>query len=342
MKAVVFHHHGDLDQLLYKDFPDPQVTPGEVVVEVKACALNYLDIYARLGGLETPLALPHIGGADVAGVVAEVGPEVTGVTRGDPVVVNPRIWCGRCEYCLRGEHSLCDDYTVIGWHRHGGFAEFLLAPAVNLRRVDDGVSFEEIAAVPVAATTAWRMLISRAALKPGEEVLILSASGGVASFAVQIAKLTGARVIATSGSKKKLDRITELGADEVLSHRDTDWDRAVLERTGGRGVDVVFQTLGGDTWQRSLNCAAKGGRVVVCSGIMGAQPEEDLATIWFKQLQISGSTGATPGDFAKVIQLYEEEKIRPVLDQVLPLAKARQAQERMVNHEHFGKIVLLP
>ncbi len=342
MKAVVFDQHGDLDQLVYKDFPTPEASPGQAVVEVKACALNYLDIYARLGGLETPIALPHICGADIAGVVSEVGQGVTEPRVGDLVVVNPRIVCGRCEYCLVGQQSLCDSYTVIGWHAHGGYAQYVKAPAENLRRVPDGCSIEEAAATPVVGTTAWRMLVTRAGLKPGEDVLILSASGGVASMAVQVAKLCGARVIATSSTEEKLKRIRDLGADEVINYRETAFDEAVMEITGGRGVDVILQTQGGETWQQSLNCAAKGGRVVVCSGIRGANPEEDLVTIWWKQLQIIGSTGGTPSDFAKVMDLFEQGKIRPVIDRVFPLEDARAAQERMLNHEHFGKIVLRP
>lgn len=342
MKAIFFDEHGDLDKLQYGDFPEPKLKPGHIIVQVKACALNYLDIFARLGGLETELALPHIGGADIAGVVAEIGPGTTDLSVGDRVLVNPRIRCTRCENCLKGEHSLCDEYTVIGWHMHGGFAEYMIAPFGNIRPFSESLSFEQAASIPLAFTTAWRMLISRARLEPGEDVLVLGASGGVATAALQIAKLAGARVIAVTSTESKLQKLKQLGADEVINYHNTDFDRATLDITNGRGVDIVFQTLAGDTWQKGLASAAKGGRVVVCAGILGASPKEDLETIWWKQLQIIGSTGATAADFNKVIDLLDAGKFTPVIDSAIPLSDAKTAQTRMIDHKHFGKIVLVP
>ncbi len=341
MKAIIIYRHGGLDQLVYDDVPEPEASAGQVVVEVKACALNYLDISARLGGGEgEPTALPHIGGADIAGIVAEVGEGVTGVQVGERVVVDPEIWCGRCEYCLSAQQSMCDNYALIGWDIHGGYAQYTKVPATNLRRVPEGCSLEEAATVPVVGKSAWRMLVTQAGLKPGEDVLVLGASGGVGSAGVQIAKLCGARVIATSSSEEKLRLIRELGADEVINYREAAFDEAVLELTGGRGVDVVFDTQAGDTWRKSLNCTAKGGRVVICSGMQGASPEEDLVTIWWKQLRVIGSTGGTPSDFAKVMGLFEQGRLSPVIDRIFPLEETRQAQERMVNRQHVGKIVL--
>ncbi|HBY92746.1 MAG: alcohol dehydrogenase catalytic domain-containing protein [Ardenticatenaceae bacterium] len=342
MKAMLFHQHGDLENLVYAEIPDPQPRPGEVLVQVHACALNRLDILARLGETETPIPLPHIPGSDISGVIAKLGPEVEGFQGGERVVVNPRIFCGRCEFCLQGEQSMCLHYTVIGWQRHGGYAEYVAVPAQNVMEMPDGFPFEAAAAVPLAFTTAFRMLINRAEVREGENVLILGASGGVSSAAVQVAKLAGATVFATTTSSTKLQRIREIGADFVIDASKDAFDEVVLDHTGGRGVDVVFQTLAGDTWQRSVNCVRRGGRIVICATLCGANPPADLGTILWKQIKVIGSTGGTPLDFQKVMNSVWQGRVRPLVDRVFPLQQAREAQQYLMSQKQFGKVVLVP
>jgi NADPH:quinone reductase-like Zn-dependent oxidoreductase len=341
MKAVRFHEHGDASVLRYEDAPDPLAGPGEVLLSVRACALNGLDVYARTGGLEEEMALPHICGADVAGEVLELGDGVTGVEPGVRVVVNPRFFCGRCRNCLAGEQTGCVNYQVLGWHRAGGYAERLAVPAANIAAIPDGVSFTDAAAVPMAFTTAWRMLFSRAGLAPDETILILGASGGVASAAVQLAHVAGARVLATT-APEKVELVRDLGADVVIDYLHESVVERVLEITDGVGVQVLVQTQGGDTWRQGLECMARFGRIVVCAAVQGTSPEEDLGTIWWKQLTIIGSTGGTPLDFLHVHSLLETGKIKPVVSAVYPLAQAADAQEAFARHVHVGKVVLEP
>ena len=341
MKAVRFHEHGDTSVLRYEDVPDPRPGRGEVVLAVRACALNGLDLYARAGGLEQAIALPHISGADIAGEVVEVGEGVARVEPGDRVLVNPRFFCGRCRNCLRGEQTGCVDYRVMGWHRPGGYAEHVAVPESNVELIPEGLSFPEAAAVPMAFTTAWRMLFSRAGLGPDETILVLGASGGVASAAVQLARAAGARVLATT-RPEKMDRVRELGADAVIDYTTEPVASRVLDLTDGRGVDVLVQTQGGDTWREGLECMARFGRIAVCAAVQGASPPEDLGTIWWKQLTIVGSTGGTPLEFAHVVSQLRAGRIRPVVDVVYPLAQAAEAQAAFGRHAHVGKVVLAP
>jgi NADPH:quinone reductase-like Zn-dependent oxidoreductase len=341
MKAVRFHEHGDSSVLRYEDVPDPEAGPGDVVLRVGACALNGLDLTAREGGLEVVVGLPHIGGADFAGEVVAVGSGVEGVRAGDRVIGNPRIFCGSCEQCLRGEQSGCVDYEVVGWHRPGAYAELLSVPAANVEAIPDTLSFVDAAAVPLTFTTAWRMLYDRARLRPGETVLVLGASGGVASAAVQLARAAGARVLATTAAEK-VERVAALGADEVIDYVHDDVAERVLELTGGRGVDVLVQTQGGETWRQGLDCMAWFGRVVVCSAIQGATPTEELELIWWKQLSVVGSNGGTPLDFRNVVSYLAAGTIRALVDAVYPLSAAAEAQDAFASHRHVGKIVLEP
>jgi NADPH:quinone reductase-like Zn-dependent oxidoreductase len=341
MKAVRFHEFGDTSVLHYEDAPDPTASEWEVLLRVRACALNGLDIYARTGGLEEAITLPHIPGADIAGEVVSVGSKVNHIRVGERAMVNPRSFCGTCEFCLAGRQTGCIAYSVIGWHRPGGYAELVTVPATNIEPIPADLSFAEAAAVPMVFTTAWRLLFDRAQLKPDETILVLSASGGVANAAVQLAHEAGARVIATTVTEK-VDRVRESGADWVIDHSRESVSGRVQSLTSGRGVDVLVQTQGGDSWAQGLDCMAKFGRIVVCAAVRGAAPVEDLGTIWWKQLTIVGSTGGSPLDFQHVVSYINMNRIRPTVDSVYPLQDAAKAQRLFSAHQHVGKIVLQP
>ena len=340
MKAIRIHQHGGPEVLRYEEAPDPVAGPNEVLVQVRACALNHLDIFVRQG--LPGIALPHIPGADVAGVIAEVGAQVQGLSPGQRVIVNPSLSCGHCEYCIQGQDSLCDSYRILGEQADGGYAEYLALPAGNLHLIPEGFSFEEAAAVPLVFQTAWRMLISRAQLKAGEDILILGAGGGVASAAIQIAKLCGARVWATSSSEAKLERARELGADVLINYRKSDFAKEIWRLTDKRGVDVVLDNVGQATWEQSLRSLAKNGRLVTCGATSGPRPPTDLRLVFWRQLQIFGSTMANRHEFSQVLQLVWRGKLKPVVDRTFPLGQAAAAQRALEAGEHFGKLVLVP
>jgi len=340
MKAAGFYEHGDLDQLQIIDVPRPQPGPDEVLLEVRAVALNHLDLWV-LGGLPgLKLEMPHIGGSDIAGIVAELGEGVTGVEVGQRVVVNPTLSCGRCEWCRQGEDSLCDSFGVVGEHIRGGMAEYTVVPARNLMPMPEEFSFTDAAAVPLVFLTAWRALITRGKLRPGEDVLILGASGGVATAAIQIAKLAGARVFAVTSSPEKAEKARALGADWVIDRTRENWSKAVYEATGRRGVDLVLENVGAATWFDSLRAAKKNGRIVTYGATTGPHPKEDIRYIFWKQLQIIGTTMSSHREFVDVMRLVWQGKLKPVIDRVLPLDEAREAYRVLKAGEQFGKVVL--
>ncbi len=325
MKAVRIHEDGGAEVLRYEDAPDPQARPGEVLIRLRAASLNHLDIWVRRGLPSAPK--PHILGADGAGVVEAVGEGVSGLEPGQPVVINP---------ALERQGRI----SIIGEHCDGTHAELVTVPAENVYPLPDGLSFEEAAAFPLVFETAYRMLVTKAGLGEGEWVLIWGIGGGVASAAFQIAKAVGARVIATSGSDAKLARAAELGVDVAVSHADGDVKAAVREATGGRGADVVVEHVGEATWRTSLDCAAQGGRIVVCGATTGPNPPAGLHRIWWKELVVYGSTMGTKADFEAAYALVASGRATPIVDSVLPLAQARRAHERLEAGEQFGKIVL--
>lgn len=341
MKAVRIHEPGDPDVLQYEDAPDPQINDDEALVRVEACALNHLDLFVRAGAIPD-LDYPHVPGSDVAGVVEDVGANVEGGQLGDRVVVNPSLSCGDCEACRRGEDSLCRSFAIIGEHVDGGYAELVKVPARNLVRMPDGFSFEEAAAAPLTFVTAWRMLITRARLRAGEDVLILGASGGVGTAAVQIAKLAGARVFVTAGTDDKLQRLEELGADELINYKDVDFSKEVYQRTGKRGVDVVVENVGEATFKGSVRALRKGGRLVTCGATTGPKGEVDLRLLFWNQLELIGSTMGTRAEFDAVMDLVWQRKLRPIVHRTFPLQDAQAAQETMRDGDFFGKLVLLP
>jgi NADPH:quinone reductase-like Zn-dependent oxidoreductase len=323
-----------------EDLPDPRPGPGQVVVAVEAAALNHLDIWVRKGWPGLKLAFPHVLGSDVAGVVEAVGAGVDGVKAGDAVVVNPSLGCGRCERCLSGEENLCRRFAILGEHVSGGQAEKLAVPARNVLPKPARLSFEEAAAVPLTFMTAWHALVARARVRPGETVLVHAAGSGVGVAAVQIAKLLGARVIATAGSDAKLEKARGLGADEVVNYETQDFVQEVRRLTDKKGAEVVFEHVGKKTWEQSILAAAIGGRIVTVGATTGYDPLTDLRHVFFRQLSILGSTMGTAGELVEVLRFVGEGKLRPVVDRVLPLADARAAQALLADRAQFGKIIL--
>ena len=338
MKAVRFHAHGELDVLRYEDVPDPEPRPGDVIVRVRGCALNHLDLFQRRGIPDVPL--PHSPGSDVAGeVVRTTVPEVA---EGLRVMLQPGLSCGRCGACLAGEDNLCASYDIIGYRSEGGYAELVRAPAGNVIPLPDQVGFPEAAAFPLTFVTAWHMLITRARLRAGEHVLVMAAGSGVGQAAIQVARLHGARVIATAGSDAKLERARELGAHDVINHYTQDIAAEVRELTDRRGVDVVCEHVGQATWMAAMKCLARGGRLVTCGATTGPEVSIDLRHLFAKQQSLIGSHMGTKAELLQAAALFFDGQFRPVVDRVFPLADAAKAQERLEQKAHFGKIVLEP
>jgi len=339
VKAVRFHQHGGPEVLRYEEVPTPAPGPHEVLIGLRAAALNHLDLFVRTG--QTPgVPLPHIGGADGAGVVVASGPGAARYPVGTRVFFDPGLSDGICDYCARGEHSLCDRWEILGEHRDGTFAQAVVMPEINVRPIPGELSFEEAAAFPLVFLTAWRMLMTKARVTPGESVLILGIGGGVALAALQIAKHAGARVFVTSGSAEKLKRAQALGADVLINHQETDFSREVWRITEKRGIDVIVDNVGAATWDRSIRALAKGGRLVTCGATSGPKPDEDLRRLFVKQVTIYGSTMGTRHDWEQLNRLLAAKTLRPIVDRIFPLEQAAQAQSLMEDQGQFGKIVL--
>ncbi len=342
MRAVRIHEHGGPEVLRVDDIPEPTAGPGEVVLKVHATSLNHLDLFVRRGMPGVKIALPRILGCDASGTIAALGPGVAGVAVGDRVLVNPGISCGHCEFCAGGEGSQCLTYTLIGEHGDGAYTERIALPARNCYPIPESLSYAEGAALPLVSLTAWRMLVTRAQVKAGEDVLILGAGAGVGTAAIQIAKACGARVIATAGTDEKLERARALGADLVVNHARESFDARVREITRKRGVDVVVDYIGRDTWARSLRSLRRGGRLVTCGATTGFDPQEDLRHIFYRQITILGSTMGSGREFRDMLRCVQNGALRPVVDRVLPLERAADAHRALEGREAFGKIVLTP
>ena len=340
MKAVVYTRHGGLDVLQLSEALDPQIGPGEILVRVRACALNHLDLWVRKGipGVEIPM--PHIPGSDISGEIAKVSDGIAHLRVGQRVLLAPGLSCGNCPQCAAGNDNLCRHYTLFGCKVDGGYAEFVKSPAVNAIPIPEHMTFEQAAAFPLVFLTAWHMLITRAGLKPGEDVLVLGAGSGVGSAAIQIAKVVGARVIATAGSEEKLAKARELGADDTILHGASEWSRDVRQLTNRRGVDVVFEHVGEETWDESLKSLAPAGRLVTCGATTGFDGKIDIRYLFSRNLSILGSYMGSRAELFDAVKLASRHLLKPVIDKVFPLAQAVEAQRRLENRKQFGKIVL--
>lgn len=341
MRAARFHEHGGPEVVRIDEIPLPEPARGEVRIAVRAAAMNHLDLWVRRG-LPIDTTMPHIGGSDIAGVVSEVGPQAEGWKIGERVLVNPLLFCGHCEHCIRGEESLCPRLRILGEHTDGGFAEEVVVPAYAPHRLPDDFPFERAAALPVSYQTAWRALVHQAALRPGEDVLILGASGGTSLAALQVAKLTGARVFAVTSGEEKVARLLESGADVVYDRTRVDFARELRRDTAKRGVDVVVENVGAATWEASLRCLSPGGRLVTYGATSGWRGETDLRVLFWRQLRLIGSTMASRAQFAEVLRLALRGDLKPVIDRTFPLQDARAAHEYLEAGQQFGKILLIP
>jgi alcohol dehydrogenase len=325
VKAVVIEEHGGLDKLVYRDWPNPHAGPDDLVVQVAVCGLNHLDVFVRRGMPGFPVSLPFISGGDIAGTVVEIGERVRGFSKGDRVLLNPS-----------------SDEGMLGESLPGGMAELVRTPATQAVPIPESVSFEQAACLPVAYGTAWRMLRHRAPLEKGELVLILGASGGVGTASVQIAKNLGARVVAVTSSRSKAEKLLELGADHVIDSSETNFSAEAWRLTGKKGVDVVVNYTGGETWVPSIRALRRHGRLVTCGATAGFDPKTDLRYVWVRELTIVGSDGWTTEDIAALLDEVSARRIRPVVSHVLPLAEARAAEKLLEDRAVFGKVLLRP
>jgi 2-desacetyl-2-hydroxyethyl bacteriochlorophyllide A dehydrogenase len=340
MKAVLFREHGGPHKLSYEDLPTPSIGPDEVLVRVKACALNHLDIWIREGNPAYPMPLPHVSGSDVAGVVEQVGTHADGVTVGQRVFISPGLSCWRCDQCLAGRDNFCRSYGLVGAMTHGGYAEFVKVPFRNVLPIPENLSFEQAAAFPLVSVTASHMLFALAGLQHGETVLIMGAGSGVGSMAVQLAKLAGARVITTVGLDDKIPKAVILGADAVINHTKEKVSERVKLLTEGRGADVVVEHIGPSVWDNALESLAKGGRLITCGATTGAEVKLNLRYVFARQLTIKGSYMGTRAELVKAAELMGQGRLIVVIDRTYPLSEARAAQQQMLSRGFFGKIVL--
>ena len=342
MKAVVFDRFGGPEVLERREMPEPAIRADEALVEVRACGINHLDLWVRQGLRGLEIEMPHILGSDVVGVVARLGEAVRHLEVGDRVLVLPTLSCGTCAACFAGDDHLCRDYDVIGRRRNGGYAEKVAVPGVNCLPFPENLSWEQAAAVPLVFLTAWHMLVGRAKLRPGEDVLVIGAGSGVGSAAVQVARLLGARVIATAGTEAKLERARALGAHDTLLHTTGDLIAQVRALTGKKGVEVVFEHVGGAVFESAVGALSRNGRLVTCGATAGSPARLDLNLLFGRHLTLLGSWMGRRAELVEVLRFVREGKLVPVVDSVMPLAEARRAHERIEAREHFGKLVLVP
>lgn len=341
MKAVRFHEHGGPEVLRYEEAPDPVIAPHEVLVRVKACALNHLDLWCRKGMPGMRIPLPHISGSDISGEVAAVGSIVTRTTPGQQVVVSPGVSCGQCIHCLSGRDTACRTYEIVGGYGiDGGYAEYVKIPEVNILPIPEGMSFEAAAAFPLTFLTAWNMLVNLARVKRGDDVLVMGAGSGVGSAAVQIARLFGARVIAAAGSDEKLDKAKGLGADAGINYAHQDLIAETRRLTAKRGIDVIFEHVGGAVFEKLILVLATGGRLVTCGATAGHLAQTDIRYLFMRQLSIMGGFMGPKADLLQIVREMTRGTLKPVVDRVFPLKDAAGAQCAMEDRKLFGKLVL--
>ncbi len=342
MKAAFFKEHGGADKILYGNYPDPVPAEAEVVVRVKACALNHVDVLLLDGRFPPPEGLPHVNGCEVTGTVEAVGDRVKGVMRAQRVIIFPGFSCGQCEYCLRGARTVCVRYGYLGAHRDGGYAELVKAPAANLLPLPEAISFEAGAAVPLAMLTAWHALVAQAELKPGQTVLVHAAGSGVGSAAIQIARLCGARVMTTVGSDDKIEFARSLGADHVVNYRTQDFVEEAKRWTGKRGVDVVIEHIGGETFERSVHALTRLGTLVSIGSHDTHSARLDLRHVYSKNLRILGTNLGSILELRAVLEHLVDGRLRPVIDRAYPLEDARAAVQHVLDRKNKGKVLLVP
>ncbi len=341
MKAVLFREHGGSEKLSYEEMPIPQIGPQDVLIRVKACALNHLDLWVRQGSPAYAVPFPHVGGSDVSGIVEQVGGQVEGIVSGTRVFVSPGISCWNCEFCLAGRDNMCRTYHLLGAKVHGGYAEYVKVPFRNVLPIPENMTFEQAAAFPLVSVTASHMLFTLAALQPGETVLVMGAGSGVGVMAVQMAKLAGSRVITTVGSEEKIPKAVILGADAVINHAKENIAERVRLLTEGRGVDVVIEHIGTEVWDTCFKSLAKGGRLITCGATTGGEVKLDLRSMFSRQFTIKGSYMGTRAELVKAAELMGQKRLVAVIDRTFPLKEARAAQELMISRRFFGKIVLV-
>jgi NADPH:quinone reductase-like Zn-dependent oxidoreductase len=341
LKAIRIHEHGGFDKLRFEDAPDPEITaPEDVIVKLEAAALNHIDIWVRMGATGMEIPMPHILGADGAGVVVDVGSEVRSVRSGDKVCLYSFTGCGECEFCRSDRDFMCIRVRALGERLDGTYAERVKVAPENCFPIPPYMTFDEAAAFPLVFLTVWRMLVTNARLQPGETLLIVGIGGGVAGAALQVGVRIGARVIVTSGSDEKIARALALGAAHGINHRQKDYAKEVQQWTDGRGVNVVVDSVAGEVWQKSLASLGHGGRLVTCGATAGWQPNDDLNAIISKSLKIYGSTLGSREDFRQLLGFLNAAQIHPVIDSKFSLNQAADAQRRMEEARQFGKIIL--
>ena len=341
MKAAFFKEHGGAEKILYDDYRDPAPAPTEVVVRVRACALNHVDMLLLDGRFPPPEGLPHVNGCEVTGTVETTGSAVKGLAQGQRVIVFPGFACGSCEYCLRGERTVCVRYGYLGAHKDGGYAELVKAPAQNILPLPEAISFEAGAALPMAMLTSWHALIAKAELKPGQTVLVQAAGSGVGSAAIQIARLTGARVIATVGSDDKIEFAKALGAERVVNYRTQDFVEETKRWTDKRGVDVVVEHIGGETFERSTYALTRLGTLVTIGSHDTHWGRLDLRHVYSKNLRILGTNLGTILELQTILDYVAGGRLKPVIDRAFPLKDARLAVQHMHDRKNKGKVLLV-
>lgn len=339
MKAVVYYEHGGADRLVYEERVKPTIGEGEALIKVEACALNRLDILTRSGVLKSTATLPHILGGDIVGYVEEH--KGGDLQVGTPVLVYPAITCGRCPACISGKENRCQHLKLIGFHVDGGYAEYVRVPIRNLIPLRPKIPLMEYAAIPVDYTTVWHALIERGGIKAGESILIWAGGSGAGTVATRLAKLAGATVFTTVGSVEKAEK-ARCFADQVFNHYTDDVPRLVKDATGGRGVDVVLDYVGSETWRRSLDCLSVGGRMITFGGLSGFRGDVDIRAFYTRHLTLIGTFLGTKLDLLKSLEFAERGLLRPVIDSVYPLKEAQSAHIRLEGNRHFGKILLKP
>lgn len=342
MKAAFFKEHGGSEKILYDDYRDPAAQAGEVVVRVRACALNQVDMLLLDGRFPPPEGLPHVNGCEVAGTVESTGAGVRGLTEGQRVIVFPGFSCGACEYCLRGERTVCVRYGYLGAHKDGGYAELVKVPAANAVPLVDTISFEAAAAVPLAMLTSWRAVVTQAGVRPGQTVLVQAAGSGVGSAAIQIARLCGARVMTTVGSDDKIDFARRLGAEHVVNYRTHDFVEAAKAWTAKRGVDVVIEHIGGETFEKSVYALTRLGTLVTIGSHDTHWGRLDLRHLYSKNLRVIGTNLGSLPEFRTMLEYLADGRLRPVIDRTFPLSDTRAAVQYVLDRRNQGKVLVIP